>query len=116
MVADWWRRARPDLDTSPMDLFGRLRRLQIIADLEADSILVGVPFSSAELDVLVILRHADRPMIARGIAELRGCSRAAVTNVLNKLEGRGIISREISPADRRASLIHLSEEGTRLVD
>lgn len=116
LVAEWWRRARPDLDTGPMDLFGRLRRLQIMADLEADSVLRGLRLTSPELDVLVIIRHADEPLIARSIAELRGCSRAAMTNVLGKLESRGLIVREASPADRRASLVRVSEEGARLVD
>jgi DNA-binding MarR family transcriptional regulator len=116
LVAEWWRRARPDLDTAPMDLFGRLRRLQIIIDLDADSVLRGTHLTSPELDVLVILRHADQPLIARSVADLRACSRAAMTNILNKLESRGLITREANLADRRASLIRLSEEGAQLVD
>jgi DNA-binding MarR family transcriptional regulator len=70
----------------------------------------------AELDVLVIVRHAGEPMIARGLAVLRGCSRAAMSNILGKLEKRGLITREASPADRRASLVRLSEAGAHLVD
>ena len=116
MVADWWRQARPDLDTSPMDLFGRLRRLQILADLDENDVVRGVHLTPPELDILVIIRHADQPLIARGIADLRGCSRAAVTNLLNKLEGRGLITREVNLADRRASLVRVSEDGARLVD
>jgi DNA-binding MarR family transcriptional regulator len=116
MVADWWRQARPDLDTSPMDLFGRLRRLQILADLDENDVVRGVHLTPPELDILVIIRHADQPLIARGIAVLRGCSRAAVTNLLNKLEGRGLITREVNLADRRASLVRVSEDGARLVD
>ena len=115
-VAQWWRNARPDLDTAPMDLFGRLRRLQVLAELEAGTVLAGAQLTSSELDVLVTLRHADQPMIARGIAALRGCSRAAMSNILNKLEKRRLVVREPNPADRRAALVRVSDEGARLVD
>ncbi len=50
MVAEWWRQARPDLDTSPMDLFGRLRRLQVLADLDENNIVRGVHQTPPELE------------------------------------------------------------------
>ncbi|MFC9294994.1 MarR family winged helix-turn-helix transcriptional regulator [Streptomyces sp. NPDC057011] len=115
-VAEWWRQARPDLDTGPVGLFGRLRRLQVLAELEASSVLTDARLTTSELDVLATLRHADQPMIARAIAVLRGCSRAAMSNMLGKLEKRGLVTREPSPADRRATLVHLTPEGVRLVD
>ncbi|MFC5099002.1 MarR family winged helix-turn-helix transcriptional regulator [Amycolatopsis plumensis] len=99
-----------------MEVFGRLRRLQALYDLEMDSLHGGGPLSAAELDVLVIMRHAEEPMIARGLAMLRGCSRAAMSNILAKLERRELINRDPNPADRRASLIRLSPEGIALVD
>jgi DNA-binding MarR family transcriptional regulator len=115
-IAHRWAQMRPDLDTAPLRLFGRLRRLQALTDLDADHLLAGAKVTSPELDVLVILRHADQPMIARSIAALRGCSRAAMSNTLGRLETRGLVIREPNPADRRASLVNLSEEGVRLVD
>jgi len=111
-----WRAARPDLELEGMEVFGRLRRLQALYDLEMDSLHGGAPLSSAELDVLVIMRHADEPMIARGLAVLRGCSRAAMSNILGKLEKRELITRAANPADRRANLVRLSPAGARLVD
>lgn len=111
-----WRAARPDLDLVGMEVFGRLRRLQALHDLEMDSLHGGAPLSSAELDVLVIMRHAGEPMIARGLAVLRGCSRAAMSSILGKLERRGLITRDPNPADRRASLVRLSKTGSQLVD
>ncbi|WP_404952638.1 MarR family winged helix-turn-helix transcriptional regulator [Streptomyces sp. 147326] len=115
-VAQWWRQARPDLDTTPMGLFGRLRRLQVLAELEATAVLTDARLTSSELDVLVTIRHADQPMIARAVAALRGCSRAAMSNMLAKLEKRGLVTRVPSPADRRATLIHLTPHGAQLVD
>ncbi|MDX3537506.1 MarR family transcriptional regulator [Streptomyces sp. MB09-01] len=99
-----------------MGLFGRLRRLQVLAELEATSVLTDARLTSSELDVLVTIRHADQPMIARAVAALRGCSRAAMSNMLAKLEKRGLVTREPSPADRRATLIHLTPQGAQLVD
>ncbi|EST18928.1 MarR family winged helix-turn-helix transcriptional regulator [Streptomyces roseochromogenus] len=115
-VSAWWRQARPDLDTRSMDVFGRLRRLHVLAELEAGYHLSAAQLTSSELDVLITLRHADYPLIARNIAALRGCSRAAMSNILAKMEKRGLVTREPNPADRRAALIRLTDEGARLTD
>ncbi|MFF5945655.1 MarR family winged helix-turn-helix transcriptional regulator [Streptomyces althioticus] len=115
-VTLWWRQARPDLDTHSMDVFGRLRRLQVLVELEASTTLAGVQLTSSELDVMVTLRHADTPLIARNIAALRGCSRAAMSNILAKMEKRGLVVREPNPADRRAVLVRLTDAGEQLTD
>ncbi|ANP56873.1 hypothetical protein AVL59_29645 [Streptomyces griseochromogenes] len=116
LVAGWWRQARPDLDTHSMGIFGRLRRLHVLAELEAQTTLAGAQLTSSELDVLITLRHAETPLIARNIAVLRGCSRAAMSNILAKMEKRGLVVREPNPADRRAALVCLTDQGRRLTD
>ncbi|MEV6836331.1 MarR family transcriptional regulator [Streptomyces sp. NPDC051133] len=116
LVAAWWRQARPDLDTHSMGVFGRLRRLHVLVELEAGTTLVGAQLTSSELDVLITLRHAESPLIARNIAALRGCSRAAMSNILAKMEKRGLVTRQPNPADRRAALVCLTEQGRELTD
>lgn len=115
-IVEAWRKARPDLDIRAMAIFSRLERIRMLHDLDLDAMRGAAPLSAPELDVMVILRHMDEPVIARRIASLRGCSRAAMSNILNKLEERGYITRSENPIDRRATLIRLSEKGAKVVD
>jgi DNA-binding MarR family transcriptional regulator len=50
-------------------------------------------------------------VIARRLAETLGCSRAAVSKTLAKLEKRGFVERRPSPADRRAALVTVTPAG-----
>jgi len=48
------------------------------------------------------------------VAALTGTKPTTLTSVLDRLSGRGYLSRELDPADRRSFLIHLSPEGERV--
>ncbi|MFF5158229.1 MarR family winged helix-turn-helix transcriptional regulator [Streptomyces sp. NPDC000348] len=115
-IADAWQRARPELDTSPMDVFGRLRHLHALHDLAMERAYEGAPLSPAETEVLVLLRHAGQPRVAGQLARQRGCSRAAISRIVIKLDQRGLITRDPNPADRRAALIRITPDGAALVD
>ncbi|MCW8379739.1 MarR family winged helix-turn-helix transcriptional regulator [Streptomyces justiciae] len=115
-VAEVWQQARPELDTSVMEIFGRLKHAHALHDLAMERVYEGAPLSPAESDVLVLLRHAGQPRVAGQLARQRGCSRAAISRIIIKLDQRGLITREPNPADRRAALIRITAEGSRLVD
>ncbi|MFI5783672.1 MarR family winged helix-turn-helix transcriptional regulator [Nocardia sp. NPDC051570] len=76
----------------------------------------GAEITSPELDVMLILRYADRPVIARQLAEQTHRSRAATSKILAKLERRALLSRRPSTSDRRASLVQLTDQGRQVVD
>ncbi|MEV6350116.1 MarR family winged helix-turn-helix transcriptional regulator [Actinoplanes sp. NPDC051851] len=115
-IAAAWSRARPELDTSPMDVFGRLRHLHSLHDLAMEKVFEGAALNPAESEVLVLLRHAPQPLVAGQLARQRGCSRAAISKILIKLDQRGLVSRDPHPADRRAALIRITPVGAELVD
>ncbi len=64
--------------------------------------------------MMMLIRHAKRPVIARRLAN--GRSRAAVSKTLARLEQRGLLTRSASPTDRRAALVQLTAEGERVAD
>lgn len=66
--------------------------------------------------MLLKLRVGPQPMIAVTLAKTLGRSGAAISKTLAKLDQRGYVTREPNPADRRAALVRLTEEGTRVVD
>lgn len=115
-VRKQWAESNPDLDTSPMELVGLLKRATGLLGNAVEALYEGAPLTAPELDMLVPLRHAAAPVIARRIAELHGMSRAGVSKTLAKLERRGMISRVPSPADRRIALVTITEAGAEAVD
>src|SRR5882757_10217843 len=115
-VRKLWAAARPDLDTSPMEVIGPLKRVVALLEEALDPLYVDAPLSGAELDVCIRLRHDPSPTIARHLAEQMRHSRAAISKTLTRLETRGLVRREPSPKDRRAALIRLTPEGEAIVD
>ncbi|MBB6421170.1 MULTISPECIES: MarR family winged helix-turn-helix transcriptional regulator [Streptomyces] len=111
-----WTAARPDLDTSPMDVVRPIKRIEALLTTAVEPLYEGAPLTAPELDALVQLRHAEGPVIARRLAETLGCSRAAVSKTLAKLEKRGFVERRPSPADRRAALVTVTPAGCDAID
>lgn len=106
----------PELDTSPMEIIGPLKRLQALLDLATEPLYAGSPVTAAELDLLIRIRHTDEPVIARQLARDMNYSRAAISKILARLEKRGYVTRRASPADRRCALVHITTAGAEVVD
>ena len=115
-VRDLWAAARPDLDTSPMEVIGPLKRVIALLGEALDPLYVDAALTGAELDVCLRLRHDPNPTIARHLADQMRHSRAAISKTLVRLENRGLITREPSLADRRIALVRLTPAGEAAVD
>ncbi|MCX4767791.1 MarR family transcriptional regulator [Streptomyces sp. NBC_01275] len=111
-----WATHNPGLDTSPMELVGLLKHATGLLSRAVEPLYAGAPLTAPEVDMLIPLRHATDPLIARSLAERLGLSRAGVSKTLGRLEKRGFIARTPNPADRRAALVTVTEAGARAVD
>jgi DNA-binding MarR family transcriptional regulator len=60
------------------------------------------------------LIEPDRPMPMGRLAETMGCDASNVTGLIDRLEARGFVQRQPSPADRRVKVIQLTPTGSRL--
>ncbi|MFB4299230.1 MarR family winged helix-turn-helix transcriptional regulator [Actinomadura sp. NTSP31] len=111
-----WTARHPDMDASAMQIVELVKR--IVGQLESavEPLYDDAPLTAPELDLLIPLRHMEQPVIARRIAEHHRMSRAGVSKALGKLERRGFIERAPSRADRRASLVSITESGKAAVD
>jgi len=58
----------------------------------------------------------DGPKTSSELASLLKVSLAAVTNLTNKLEGKGYVERIVLPSDRRNILIHITKPGQAVVE
>jgi DNA-binding MarR family transcriptional regulator len=60
------------------------------------------------------LRALTEPVPMRDLAEALHCDSSNVTGIVDRLEERGLVRREVSPDDRRVKMLVLTEEGDRL--
>jgi DNA-binding MarR family transcriptional regulator len=85
-------------------LFGQQRRRFLIAASELD-------LHPAQAGALLQLAS---PMPMNEIAALLGCDNSNVTGLIDRLEARGLVTRQPSPHDRRVKHVVLTAGGQRL--
>jgi len=113
-----WAQERPDLDSSPIAVVGRLSRCtrDIEAKLEANFRHFGL--HGGRYDVLATLRRQGPPYRLKP-TELQGqvmLTSGAVTHRVDLLEKEGLVVRLPDPLDRRGTLVSLTDAGRARVD
>ena len=81
-----------------------------------DAALGRVGLSYPKYEVLHYLRNARDPLSLGKLAECQHCARSNITQLVDRLEGEGLVRRTDDPADRRSVLAELTPEGARLAD
>lgn len=99
-----------------MEVVGLLKQITALIDRAVELLYEGAPLTPPEVDLLIPLRHATGPVIARRLADDMGRSRAGISKTLARLEKRGYITREPNPADRRAALVTVTPQGEQVID
>ncbi|HEY6396298.1 MAG TPA: MarR family transcriptional regulator [Solirubrobacteraceae bacterium] len=74
--------------------------------------LEGLGMTQAEAHLLAQLARRGPTSIATLHHEF-GRKRSTLTNIIDRLESRGLVRREINRADRRSFVIHLTRSGER---
>lgn len=112
-----WRTERPSLDTSAMEVVGRLLVLGEVLRRRVEAVLAPFELGYSEFGVLATLRRSGPPFEHRpGTLQttvLLGSG--SMTACLDRLERRGLIERRPDPDDRRARLVRLLPSGEVLL-
>ncbi|MGY1815773.1 MarR family winged helix-turn-helix transcriptional regulator [Blastococcus sp. SYSU D00820] len=118
LILEQWRRERPDLDCSPMGVIGRITQLQREVHLAQRSTFARFGLDAPSFDVLAALRRAGAPYQLTPTALMRTAlvTSGAITQRLDRLEERGLITRERSESDGRAVVVTLTEAGGAALD
>lgn len=118
LVLDQWHAQRPDLDVSPMAVIGRLSRLARLVDGELGRTFARHDLDRASFDVLATLRRSAPPHRLTPTELMRASmvTSGAVTQRLDRLEARGLVTRRPSEQDGRGVVVSLSDEGRELID
>ncbi|WP_353942590.1 MarR family transcriptional regulator [Streptomyces sp. HUAS MG91] len=117
-IIDQWAAVRPDLDTTAMEVFGRVYRLARAMSGRVEEAYARFGIARGEFDVLATLRRADAPftLSPRQLSATLMLTTGGMTGRLDKLERRGLVRRSPDPHDRRGLQVTLTEEGLALVD
>ncbi|MCP9945805.1 MarR family transcriptional regulator [Streptomyces somaliensis] len=113
-----WAVERPDLDTVPMAVFGRVYRLAQAMAERMDRAYGAFGISRGEFDVLATLRRSGEPytLSPRQLSATLMLTTGGMTGRLDKLERAGLLARSPDPHDRRALRVTLSERGLEIVE
>lgn len=110
-----WAQTYPDIDTTPIDVIGRIARIGSLALTQLDRELTGSGVSRSEFDVLCTLARSPQPLRTSEVTSVTGISGAATTKHADRLAALGLIERRRLERDGRVVLIELTEAGRRLV-
>ena len=117
-LVDAWRRERPDLDPSPMEVLSRVDRLARHVDRARAGTFSRHGLEGWEFDVLAALRRSGAPYRASPGALVRatGVTSGTMTNRVDRLVTRGLVRRDSDPDDRRSVRVELTLAGRATVD
>lgn len=117
-VVEQWAKEKPELETEPMAMMGRIMRIAKYMETQVAELHKKYDMKLGEFDVLATLRRSGKPYRLTP-SELIGSmmlTSGAMTNRLDKLEAKGLISREHSKEDRRSVSVQLTKDGLILID
>lgn len=101
-----------------MAVIGRISRLELMVRPLLARVFARHGVEAWEFDVLATLRRHGPPfqLTAGDLMGTMMITSGAVTNRIDRLERRGLITRERHPTDGRIVLVALTESGLELVD
>lgn len=113
-----WKRERPDLDTRPMGVVGRIQRATAALRPLLDETHHANGLQSESYDVLASLRRSGAPhqLSPTDLYREMMLTSGAMTNRIDRLEEAGLVARRADPDDRRGTLVRLTPKGKTLID
>lgn len=117
-AVEQWGRERPDLDASPMLIFGRIARIFALQRSAQAKVHGPYGLSHAAFDMLANLRRSGAPhrKTASALARSSMISTGGVTMRMDGLEESGLIRRIRDSEDRRVVHAELTSDGLAVID
>ena len=113
-----WAGERPDLDASPIGIFGRISRIDRLFEQSMAEFLRPHGLTLGLFDVLAALRRSGEPFQAKpsDLAAMTMLTSGGMTGRVDQLEKLGLVRRVPDPDDRRVMMAQLSSAGRELID
>ncbi|ASU77257.1 MarR family transcriptional regulator [Actinopolyspora erythraea] len=111
-----WKEIHPELDTSSMEVVGRVLRAAAVLRQRLDTTLSDEGLNRAEFDLLSALRRSGEPVTPGRLNSLMVASGAATTKRVQQLAERGLLERVRDQHDRRSARVLITEYGAEVID
>lgn len=113
-----WARERPDLDTSALEVIGRILRAERLASGPIKSVLGRYRLDRGGFDVLATLRRSGAPyqLTPTRLFQELVLTSGAMTHRVDALERDGLVERVAGRQDRRTMLVGLTTAGRAVID
>jgi DNA-binding MarR family transcriptional regulator len=112
-----WADQRPDLDVGPMAVVERISRANHLLERALKTNFAKLGVEPWEYDVLATLRrHGGGPLTSSELVASAGVTSSSMTNRIDRLVSKGLVTRQVDPANRRSLQIELTADGRTLVD
>ncbi|WP_257458872.1 MarR family winged helix-turn-helix transcriptional regulator [Archangium lipolyticum] len=118
-AAEQWRGERPDIETGPMVVLGRLlEAAHRIAQERLNPLFAEYGLQPGEFDVLATLRRSGAPyeLTPTALYDAAMISSGSMTNRIDRLEKAGLVKRRPHPTDRRGTLVALAPKGLDVIE
>lgn len=117
-ILEQWASERPDLDPSPIGIFGRISRIDRLFEQSMAEFLRPHGLTLGLFDVLAALRRNGKPFQAKpsDLAAMTMLTSGGMTGRLDQLEKLNLVLRVPDPDDRRVMMAQLSPAGRNLID
>lgn len=113
-----WAAERPDLDSGPLHVVGRISRLSDVIDDQLRPVFAAFGLGDGDFDVLATLRRNGPPfeLTPTELAARTMVTSGAVSKRVDRLAGAGLVERRVSDADARGRHVRLTDRGRALID
>jgi len=118
LIVEQWRRERPDLDPGAKEVTGRVIRLASLFQQSYGDVFEPLGLKDGDYGQLAALRRAGAPfeLTPTELAKQLMMTSGGMTAAIDRLERKGFVVRVPNPADRRGSLVRLTESGRDVID
>ena len=113
-----WAHQRPDLDTKPMALIGRIIRLSAQLTEEMSRTFARHGLNGASFDMLATLLRSGPPhaLSPNQLLETMMVTSGTMTNRIDQLVKDDLVSRIENANDKRSVLVQLTSKGHQIID
>ncbi len=117
-IVGQWAVERPDLDSSPLHVIGRVSRLAQTIDDRLRPVFAARGLGEGDFDVLATLRRNGAPyeLTPSELGARTMVTSGAVTKRTDRLERLGLVERRVDERDARVRRVRLTAEGVALMD
>lgn len=113
-----WQEQFSNVDVSAKEVVGRIIRLNCLMLDKISNVLKKFNLKQGEYAVLCTLRlhgpHHQLPV--KKIIEVLLLSSGGLSNLLDRMEAKDLISRSLDPTDRRGVLVKLTVKSKKIID